>query len=392
MSRLRLLQVALGCGLLGLTLATAVAAPASVPTEQRIVVGELLRAAGVETSDLATKTDRVVEAIDSIAEKFRRGSTSYHRAWRLHRYLHKHHFRSYVPYADGLDRIVDGGEFSCVSSTIFAALTARAMGYEPVIVEFPGHLGLALPIEGRLVYVESTLRSGFDVRLHTFGEPVAWGDPASPSGPHLPEIDREAHTPSERVRVFSPEEAIGFVWLNSARRALDSGEAERAALLAAQARRFLPDELSLSDGVHRLVGHAFRSLYESREFDAAYRVALIEVGLFPGFTTSHDRLVASAYKRIETACESDDPSAGEALLDEVGTTALYAEELRRLELNVTPMITAAAVRTGEWTLAVRTVERYSRAEPDEIEAVRLRDWVERRIRMAAGDRGPLAGL
>jgi hypothetical protein len=392
MSKLRFLQVALGCGLLALTLEATLAAPATGSTEQRVVVEELLRASGVTASDLAAKTDRVVETIDSIGRKFRRGSTSYHRAWRLHRYLHKHHFRSYVPYADGLDRIVDNGEFSCVSSTIFAALTARAMGYEPVVVEFPGHLGLALPIDGRLVYVESTQRNGFDARPQTFREPVAWGDPASFSGPHLPGIDRDGPTPPGQLRVFSPEEAIGFVWLNSARRALDSGEAERAARRAARARRFLPDELALSDGVHRLVGHAFRSLYESREFDTAYRVALTEVELFPGFTTSHDRLVAAAYKRIETACESDDPSAAEALLDEVGNSALYAEELRRLELNVAPMITAAAVRTGEWTLAARTVERYSRAEPDEIEAARLREWVERRIRMAAGDRGPHVGL
>jgi hypothetical protein len=322
---------------------------------------------------------RVLAEIDAIAGKLDSADSSYRRARRLHRLIQKRYLLHYDAEADGIATILLDGRYNCLSATMLYGLAARAAGLDARVLEIPGHLLLRLRLPGRVVDVETTERRGFDLARRGWSPSTGTilAGAASASRPSdLPPLLHQARG-GPRYRELSLEETVGYVWLNTAWRALESGESVRAARCAMRARAHLP-ELGDDDGLRRLLARAFRDEYEHGRFEDAYRIATIDVTLFPGLTTSRDRMLASAVKLIELECDRDRPAEAEEILDDVAAATGDPLGLSHLERRATPVIAAAAVRLGDWALARRAAERYAGVEPDPVEAARLRRWVEER--------------
>ena len=369
-----------------LLMITPVVITISSANEPALEEAELVRAAlspvsGEDPKELAQAQDAVRREIARLVDRMGEGRPSYRRGARLHRILHRDYLRNYRSDADGLQQIVLDGEYNCLSATLFYGLVARALGYEVEVLEYPGHLLLGLKVDGRRVEVETTSPHGFDRQRHTGVEHRPSPELSRREVP-LAYLRPSTDSPG-RARVsyweVSLEAAVGFAWLNTAWRALEAGEATRAAECAAEAQRYLPGITTQADDVRRLLSRAFRLVYESGEFEAAYRIATIETELLPTMTTARDRLTAAAVKRIEDACDEDDPSLGEAIIGEVASIAYPGRGMTRFERRAWPIVVASAVRLGEWELSRRGAARYAVVEPDPVEARRVVDWVEERM-------------
>jgi hypothetical protein len=358
----------------------------SAANEPALVEAELVRAAlspvwGEDPTGLAQAQDAVRREIARLVGRMGEGRPSYRRGARLHRILHRDYLRTYRSDADGLQQIVLDGEYNCLSATLFYGLVARALGYEVEVLEYPGHLLLGLKVDGRRVEVETTSPHGFDRQRHTGAEqlPSPEFSRREVTRAHLRPSTDSPHHARASYREVSLEAAVGFAWLNTAWRALDAGETIRAAKCAAEALRYYPYISTQAGDVRRLLSRAFRLAYESGEFKAAYRIATFETELLPTMTTARDRLTAAAVKRIEDACDDDDPSLGGAIIAEVVSIAYPGRDVTRFERRAWPIVVASAVRLGEWELSRWAAARYAAVEPDPIEARRVVDWVEERM-------------
>lgn len=354
--------------------------PGPVQSEPRVssaMIESIVRSSGLEDSaEISRRVGCLEQELRSVIERFGQGRPSYGKARRVLRFLHDQYLKEYDDKADDLWSVVESGKFNCLSATFFYALVASGLGYGPQVLETPGHLLVRLSVGGRPIDVETTLARGFDL------------EGALPSERLLQEADRvgylHASVPNHTLRSFSLETAVGFCWLNTAWRAIERGQGSQAVHAAMIARELLPDPLAHSDGISRLLIQAFRLEYEAGRFDSAYRIALIDVDSTGSPTTSRDRLLAAALKRIEAACGADDPAAAEAILEELARGPLPGPDLARLEIRASPLIASSAVRMGDWTMARRAAERYDRVEPDREEAARLRAWIHLRSRSGGG--------
>lgn len=368
--------------MLGFMLATALAgtpaAAAPAPLD------EILLASGVQSRAervrLADDYRRVVAEIDADLRSHR---PTYRRARRAHRMLHERYLVHYEEDADGLQGILDGGRYNCLSATLFVGLAMRELGYDAEVVEIPGHVFLRLYIGERTVDVETTARHGFDVSrvMRGFGRTLPRGNDDLRWVRLATAV--KAGTTETSSWTVTLDQAVGFAWLNNAWRQLSEGRPLLAAQAVKRAARFLPALAERAEGVDRLLTRAFGEDYESGHFARAYRIAEIGVKL-RSTTTSRDRLLAAAVKRIESLCDQDRPASAEMLLGRVGTLELPDPEWQRLQRGTAPLIAAAAVRTGDLALARRAAARYARVERDRVEADRLVEWVERRSRPDEG--------
>jgi hypothetical protein len=353
---------------------------ASADTGARLVA-EALRAAGVvDPVERIEKQRDVRDALDRLVMKMGEGRPTYRRAARLHRLLHRDYFRQYRQYADGLDDVVASGEFNCLSATLFYGLAARELGFDVLVLEQPGHLLLGLSVAGRRVDVETTTPGGFD-RPRDVTELT--GDWASMFR-GIPGLENTGTADGSEGHVANPylelslESTLGFAWLNTAWRTLETGRSLDAARGVVESTRFLADLSSQEGSVRRLLSRAFRTEYESGRFDDAYRIAAIEAELFPATTTSLDRLLAAAVKRVEDLCDVDAPIEAATVVEDIRRIVAPGRVLTRFERRAWPIVTAAAVRLADWRLATRAAENYANVEPDAVEARRVLDWVARR--------------
>lgn len=370
--------------LTGLLLATDFCASATPPPQcQDAPIEELVAGAlAASTADADQRSEslapRVLSEVDAIVRRLGSADSAYRRARRLHRQIQKGYLLHYDAEADGLASILQEGRYNCLSATMLYGLAARAAGLDARVLEIPGHLLLRIHLPGRVVDVETTDRHGFDLARR------GW---VPPSGPVIGEPERRSSWAAPapvlhqtlggpRYREVSLEQAVGYIWLNTAWRALEAGESMRAARCAVEARMRLPEPDD--DGLRRLLARAFQAEYERGRFEDAYDIASIDVALFPGMTTSRDRMLAAAVKLIALHCDEDRPAAAESVLDEVAATAGDPLGLSHLERRAVPLIAAAAVRLGDWALARRAAQRYGEVEPDPVEAERLLRWVEER--------------
>jgi len=384
-----LLPPALDCG---------VAAAAGPPTREalsaadrldRALLSEVLRAAGLEDSRSRLRYEaafrRVVEEID---RKIGRARSPYRIARRLHRMLHEDYLRRYEATANGLDAILDRGEYNCVSASLFYGIVARAFGLDAVLVEMPRHVHVRLNLGSRSLDIESTSPAGFNFRSGPEGWPAE-----PPSGEYGEDGDRAGNGRAARERlamrelphVVDLERSVGFVWHNTGRQALERGDSLTAATRFLEEARLRPEMASQSDLLAGLLARAFRTEYEGGRFGSAYRIAEISLEIFPGQTSGKDRFLAAAMKRIDAGCEAGDPGAAERMLDQAVAAVAGSGEASRLERGACPLIAGAAVRRGDWDLATRMAERFAAARPDRAEADRLARWVAARERDASAE-------
>ncbi len=354
----------------------ATAAFAATTSEADRVDLELIRdnlvAVGVEGPDaLYHHQTAVLRALDDVEQRMGRGKPTYPRARKLHHLLHRHYLRDYRPGADGVHLIPGLGRYNCLSGSIFYGLAARRLGFGVTLLHDPGHLLLRLEMDDRVAVIETTLRDGFD-RQET-GSRL----PGEAGAPDLmpPTVGR--HLPGSGRAEYPLESTVAFAWLNRAWRTLERGETTRSAAYVLLAAGRLP-ELETVAGARGLLARAFNMDYESGRFEAAYQVARVDMKLFPSMTTSRDRLIAVAVKRIEDATDSGDLDAAESILADVRHLGSAGPDIIRLERRAWPLVAAAAVRLAEWERARLAAHAYAEVEPDAVEAERLRAWIESR--------------
>jgi hypothetical protein len=302
--------------------------------------------------------------------------SAYRRARKLHLAMHEKVLRRYVSTADGLDAVLDRGEFNCLSASLLYGMVARSFGLEVQVVEIPRHVYVRLFVDQRRVEVESTSRTGFDLRPKLDLSPVSPSDPGYGSNASAPGAPPTmAASLPEGVDL---ERAVGFLWHNRGRRALEEGEAVRAARSFLEESKLEPPGASHSETLGMFLAQAFRMAYEAGNFRDAYLIAGIGIQIFPGQTTARDRLLAASLKRIEATCESGSLSEAEKILNLTASTVGNVVDVRRLERGACPLIAAAAVRAEDWDRASRMARRFAIAEPDRFESSRLSQWVARR--------------
>ena len=77
-------------------------------------------------------------------------------------------------------------------------------------------------------------------------------------------------------------------------------------------------------------------------------------------------------------------------MDEVTRIMISGRDVARFERRAWPIVTAAAVRLGDWQLAETAARHCARVEPDSVEARRVMAWVDhRRLEASAGSARPV---
>ena len=306
------------------------------------------------------------------------------RARRLHRALHDRVFVRYQDDADGIDDVIGRGEFNCVSSTLVEGLMAAALGLPSTIVSDSRHVHLRMALPSKVVDIETTLRSGFDVGGSAAAEArfrqvdaAAAVDGFSLRGA----LEAPVHGRGEGREVGLADGAA-FVWHNNAERALARGEGRAAAERFLAGETLYPGVATAGDGLQLELGRAFRQDYDAGRFDDAYVTAAIGVTLGPGVVSAHDRLLAVGAQRIERLLDRGEVERAEDLL--VDLDQRLGANATRLERHLLPSVVAAAVRVGDWDRADCLADRFASVEIDRVEGRRLRAWVRgRRIEAEA---------
>lgn len=392
-----LLLVALGFAIPALASpGTARAASGGAPLLDSSLVQEMLRASGItdaarRSAYEATLGSWLVEIHEEISAK----SSPYRKAKKLHQALHARILRHYEATADGLDAVLDQGVYNCLSASLLYGLLARAFGLEAQIVQIPSHVYVRVFVEQRRIEVESTSRGGFDLRLRPEALAEGGSDPGTFSNAGMGLSLSAVAAPPESIEL---EQAVGFLWHNRGRRALDRGEALAAARDFLEEAKLEPSGTVRSEAVGVYLARAFRLAYESGAFEEAYRIAEIGVRIFPGETTARDRLLAAALKQVEVDADLGRLEEAERRLDQAASTVANPADTRRLERGACPLVAAASVREQDWSRAGRMARRFAIAETDPVESQRLMKWVLRRekeSRMRASENAcvdPLPGF
>ncbi|MCP3980656.1 MAG: hypothetical protein GY716_15240 [bacterium] len=347
---------------------------------------EILVATGTPRETVVTAEIRLRSAVERTIERVGGSHPTYAGARKLHRALHKRPFGEYEQQADGVLEMLHEGSFNCVSATLFFGLVARELGYDVQVLEGPGHLMLRLLVEGRPIDVETTLVDGFDLDRKRRAAEATWNSPEPWPAASWAERPESARLPrpaipagyADRMRAVTLEQAVGFAWLNRATREVRGGRRVAAAESVLEAARHVESLEGTSVNIRGLLNIAFLPEYEAGRFEAAYRIAEIELELWPGTTTPSDRLVASAAKQIGAACERGSPRAAWDRLEQVRTKPASSEAVRRLTRTASGEIARTAVRVGDWDLAWVAAEQYAATELDTHESQRIFDWIEER--------------
>jgi len=330
-------------------------------------------ASGIEEPAELARLRAEFETLSAEVREHVRGSRSERaRARRMMETLYARVFRDYREDADGIQDVLDRGEYNCVSGTLLSGLVARSLGLDAHVLATPRHLVLRLRLDGRARDVDTTSRRGPSV----FGVPPV----TSPQTDSRMWLGREI----PHVRELDLEEAVAFVWHNRGQRALDQGKGLEAARSFREAWRIHAGLSDDSEGLASAMARAFRIEYEARAFDAALDVASIDLSIFPGRTTSSDRLQAATLKRIEALSDAGDPESAEEVLNASLELLGIPADRARLERAGSPIVARAAVRLRDWARAHRLAQRYALAEPDPAEGDRFLGWVERRHHDADG--------
>ena len=277
--------------------------PAAVfaPKPDWTLLREVLRASGVADGEPRRIYEVAFQTLlEDVSREVGPVRSSYRRARKLHDLLHQRVFRRYESTADGLDSILGRGEYNCLSASLLYGLLGRALGLEVQVVEIPRHVYVRFFIDQRRVEVESTARHGFDLRPRLSSAQGSLADPGYGS-----DADTAPRSPAAPVpESVDLERAVGFLWHNHGRRALERGDALGAAESFLEESKLEPLDASRSETLGMYLARAFRMDYEAGSFESAYRIAEIGMEIFPGQTTATDRFLAAALKRIEAACEA----------------------------------------------------------------------------------------
>lgn len=348
----------------------------------RPIVDDALDASQLTGASRDVVRDRFDALAAEVTRRFGRYRSEARRGRRLHDYLHAHVFRLYRQEADGLDAVLERGEFNCVSAAVLEGLLDRALGLAPKIVPGDHHVFLRLELPGRSIDVEPTAPEGFDVhgdevrvRAFLLAYKLATADEIAARGARALLDAHEGYSAPVDLHA-----APAFVWYNEAERALERGEGLRAARTLFQGCLRHPGVAARPAAVEAIFSRAFRQDYDGHRFEDAYETAVLGVTLEPENASAVNRLVAAGAELVEAAAERGDTERGGSLVQDV--IRRIGGEGRRFERSVLPTLIAAAVRTGAWDRADCLADAYAEVEPDPVEAERVAAWVGARRALA----------
>lgn len=361
----------------------------TAPTAPRLVPGpdvapdfltDAARAGGASPERAAAVARALELETGRLADRLGR-KTGYRHARRLHKVLHREYLVDYDADADGLDAILDGGRFNCLSGVLFYGHVARSLGYGVQVLETPGHLMLRLRFGDREIDVETTSPDGFDAWRH---QAKLERMPDLLRAPAPPARNGEGPYGSDGAGFFLTDldRALAFAWLNAAWRAFDDGSVDGVLDGLHRAADRFPEMVARAAGVRTLLSQAFRREYDAGAFDEAYRLATLEARILPSRTTNRDRVVAAAWKRIQHACDAARPAEAWTLYRDASAVAGESTESRHLGLRALPLIAAAGARSGDAALARSALAAFAAVEPDEVEVERLGEWIRTRLQDA----------
>lgn len=334
-----------------------------------------LERTGARDPRASIELDELVREVDAVVARLGDRRRGYRTARRLDRLVRERFLRTYDVGADSIASVLHGGRFNCLSGTFVYALAARRAGFRVRVLESPTHVLPILSFGDRSIHVETTDPFGFDIAWRE-ARPLTGAEPP-PDGSARSSAETRAVTGLTRFRELDVDEIPGLLWLNAAVRSLERSETEAAVVAVARSAAHLHDLAVRAAEVRPILARAFRIDYERGRFEAAYRAATTERELFGDATSGSDRIAAAALKRIEAAAHADRPAEAWTRFEDAATL-LGTEARDRLALRVGPLIAAAAVRTGRWSVAEQAAACYAAVEPDPVEARRLLDWIAER--------------
>jgi hypothetical protein len=285
------------------------------------------------------KIGPIIEGVTPIRSEERRARLLYYRIGRAV-------LRKYVLDSGGIDDLLANGEFNCVSASLIYGLAARAAGLDAAIVESPRHVFVRLTLPKKSIDVECASPGGFDSGAHLdrFRRMIVLYKLATAeevAGRGIEEV---------RERYFSRQEPVGletgvaFVWHNRVERLLASGDGLGAALAMQEEARLHPDLIYRSDSNAVSIAQAYRLEYDRGAFENAFRVAAIDLALFPGRISAGDRLLAAAAKRVEEECDEGTPDRARGVISDLRRHLTETRDLERFEKGVEPLISEASLR------------------------------------------------
>lgn len=124
-------------------------------------VTAVLLASGVAESDLARQRNRLTAALAPAVQQARRKKDLRDRGQTLLQALHDTVLRRYEATATHIPRVLEAGEYNCVSSVVLFMAAAQGLLPEPRAVITPSHAFGRVSIDGKSVDVEATSPQGF---------------------------------------------------------------------------------------------------------------------------------------------------------------------------------------------------------------------------------------
>jgi hypothetical protein len=135
------------------------------------VDGALL-ASGVREAQLPQWRARLGAALEPLRNRARAGKGQAQRGRLLLSALHETLLTRYVADASSLPRVLDTGEFNCLSSAVLYVMAAQGLLDQPRAMVSLVHAFARVTVDGRAVDVETTLPQGFDPNRATLFTPA----------------------------------------------------------------------------------------------------------------------------------------------------------------------------------------------------------------------------
>ncbi len=122
----------------------------------KYVIASLIAGSGSEKQSLVDKYTRIIEeVVVDLEDKKEKWANDEKLLAHLFRKIHRKYFLQYKPY-DSFEKLMESGEYGCLTATAFFALVLEGLGYEYGIYETNYHIYLMVHAGDKRYLLEST--------------------------------------------------------------------------------------------------------------------------------------------------------------------------------------------------------------------------------------------